>query len=127
MKHIQIEHDNCDVNNVKFSWKVLRSFTKPLERQITEAVHISEKDHCENLNSKSEFNGPPQKRLGLGGNLVIFQCKTCSAKFQHDNELKKHHNLHNMPIKCEYRDCEYSAIGKYDIKQHQQRVHEDSK
>ena len=49
MKHIKLEHDNCDVNNVKFSWKVLRSFTKPLERQITEAVHISEKDPLEIL------------------------------------------------------------------------------
>ena len=55
-KHSVSEHSGeCDETD--FSWKVLSKHRKTLHRQISEAVNISSKLPCENLNSKSEFNG----------------------------------------------------------------------
>ena len=120
-KYMQLEHPHASVENVKFSWKVIRSFKTPLERQITEAVYIANKEAHENLNSKSEFNGPPKRRLGLGNKSNYFQCNICSAKFQNEQELKKHHEMHHNKIACD--QCDYNAIGTYDFKQHNQIMH----
>ena len=92
---------------------------------MTEAVLISKKGLFENLNSKSEFNGPPIKRLGLGDDPIQYQCNTCAAKFKSDKELSKHNNIHHSQIICEVVACGYKAFGTYDKKLHHQLFHED--
>ena len=55
LKHVNKDHDG-DKDNVKFSFKVLKKHTKPLERQLDEAVNINNKKPAENINTKYEFN-----------------------------------------------------------------------
>ena len=54
VKHIEKEHKD-DKNEAKFTWKVLRKHTKALQRQLHEAVSISNRNEKENLNSKHEY------------------------------------------------------------------------
>ena len=56
LKHINEEHDGLK-ENVKFSWRVIRKHSKPLQRQLHEAIRIKNKKDKENLNTKFEFNG----------------------------------------------------------------------
>ena len=63
-KHAEKEHKE-DTENLKFSFKVIKKHSKPLQRQIDEAVNISSKKTAENLNSKKEFNHNSNTRLKL--------------------------------------------------------------
>ena len=55
MYHHQNEKHNSEPAN--FKMKVLASYSDPLSRQASEAIHIS-KMNCEILNGKSEFHQP---------------------------------------------------------------------
>ena len=56
LKHIKEEHDGLK-ENIKFSWRVIRKHSKPLQRQLHEAIRIKNEKNQENLNTKFEFNG----------------------------------------------------------------------
>ena len=61
MKHIQIDHDGSPT---KFQVNIVGKHFDALTRQANEGVRISENPSLV-MNSKSEFNHPPVKRLEL--------------------------------------------------------------
>ena len=61
-KHKEIEHKSEDM---KITMEIIKKFKDPLTRHANEAVRIDHRGKNENhlLNSKSEFNHPPIKRI----------------------------------------------------------------
>ena len=118
LKHINAHHGN-DKDKVDFRWKVIRKFNKPLQRQLFEANQINYQPENVILNSKSEFNSVNLKKLTI--KRKTFQCNECSMKFDDDASLAKHRNDMHSKIKCE--NCDYTSIGKIDMKYHNKYQH----
>ena len=121
VKHISREHEGNKAG-VEFSWKVVRKHNKPLQRQLHEAVRIKNKEENENLNSKSEYLGQRIKRICLDKQeeKFNFNCNTCCRKFIFRHEVTKHNEIFHKRVKCD--QCEYIAIGTYDMKEHKKRA-----
>ena len=99
LKHVIKEHDGIK-ENVKFTWKVMKKHTKPLERQVSEAVNINNKNENENLNSRNEFNYHSVKKINLiKEKNSMFNCNVCGALFNNREELEKHSVMFHMRIK----------------------------
>jgi hypothetical protein len=62
-KHLREEHPEREGDTTAFDFKVVRTFQKPLERQVAEAVAIHNCKADEVLNSKSEWEQPATERL----------------------------------------------------------------
>ena len=64
-KHLHEDHPEAAAIQVQdaFSFQVLRTFEKPLERQVAEAVAIQSCKADTLLNSKSEWEQPAVERL----------------------------------------------------------------
>ena len=121
LKHVIKEHDGIK-ENVKFTWKVVKKHMKPLERQVSEAVNISNKKDGETLNSKSEFNHQTIRRISLDGRpQKKFTCNTCGSMVKQHQELKEHMIMFHEKKQCKV--CEYEAFGSKDLMYHTRRTH----
>ena len=121
IKHVNKEHEG-NKENVKFTWKVLKKHMKPLERQVSEAVNISNKKDGETLNSKSEFNHQTIKRISLDGRpQKKFTCNTCGSMVKQHEEMKEHMIMFHEKKQCKV--CEYEAFGSKDLMYHTRRTH----
>ena len=119
LRHIRKEHEN-NAENVKFKWKVLKKFQRPLQRQLYESQKISSKSRNMILNSKLEFNSVNTKKLFM--QKQHFQCKGCSAKFEEKKlEFRSHSSDFHEEIQCKF--CNYTSIGKIDLKYHNLHKH----
>ena len=94
-KHVKSDHP--DHEEVRFRWKVTGKFTKPMQRQLFEAIKIDKKKDDENLNSKSEYNGHSIRRLTIEREKT-FNCNKCSYKFKTNNEMISHKNYMNYSL-----------------------------
>ena len=115
LKHINEEHDGSK-ENVKFSWKVLRKHSKPLQRQLHEAIRIKNKADKENLNTKFEYNGQRITRISLSSKLQHINCNVCGCDFNQAKQKEDHMLKFHKEIKCTI--CEYLAFGESGIKEH---------
>ena len=95
LKHIEKEHSD-DTENVKFSQRVLRKHSKPLQRQLHEAVRIQNKKEVENLNTKFEYNGQRINRFRLSCNSDKLNCRVCGHECDQQQEQMNHNKkCHN--------------------------------
>ena len=62
-KHLKEEHPEREGDPQVFDFEVVRTFQKPLERQVAEAVAIHGCKAGQVLNSKSEWEQPATERL----------------------------------------------------------------
>jgi hypothetical protein len=62
-KHLKEEHPEREGDATVFDFQVVRTYQKPLERQVAEAVAIHGCKADEVLNSKSEWEQPATERL----------------------------------------------------------------
>jgi hypothetical protein len=62
-KHLREEHPEMEGEEAAFCFDVVRTFTKPMERQVAEAVAIHSCPADTILNSKSEWEQPATERL----------------------------------------------------------------
>ena len=66
-KHLHLYHPEAEGDTTMFTMKVVQSFTKPLPRQITEAVMIdkarTDVNNTISLNSRAEFRQPAIPRV----------------------------------------------------------------
>ena len=64
-KHLREDHPDADARQVEnvLEFDVIRTFEKPLERQVAEAVAIHSCKADKLLNSKSEWEQPAVERL----------------------------------------------------------------
>ena len=120
VKHISIDHSGIK-DGVEFAWKVLRKHSKPLQRQLHEAVRISNKKDKESLNSKSEYLGQRIKRTNLDRQENILYCKTCGLELTSKQQIEQHNIRFHKRIKC--MDCDYLAFGEADLSEHFRRHH----
>ena len=120
--HIDDEHEGKS-EEVNFSWKVLKKHNKPLQRQLHEAVRIKNKTEEESLNSKSEYLSQRINRLNIQKSSYAMQCETCGSNQKSDAELKIHQKMFHQKIQCNCDNCTYTAIGEYDLKEHNQKSH----
>ena len=51
------------------------------------------------------------------------QCETCGSNQKSDAELKIHQKMFHQKIQCNCDNCSYTAIGEYDLKEHNQKSH----
>ena len=123
LRHVLNEHKE-DPESVEFDWKIVEKFTKPLERQLSEAISISKKDKDENLNSKSEFFRNKVQRLGIIDE-EMFICKYCSREFYEKKYLSSHIEAIHERQTCE--KCNYISYGSYDMNLHIENKHENKK
>lgn len=121
-KHAKNEHPN-DPESVTFDMKVKGVFNKALRRQISEAISILNKKKEENLNSKSEFNGPSVKRRTIEG-LMMF-CNKCEYRCKSDIGLKKHkmsmHVTHETQFKCDNCGDDFDSVT--NLRRHTETIH----
>ena len=64
-KHLQEDHPEADVGHVErvIEFDIMKTFEKPLQRQVAEAVAIQGCKADKLLNSKSEWEQPAVERL----------------------------------------------------------------
>ena len=62
-KHLNIFHLEAEGDKEAFNLKVLQTFSKPLERKVTEAVLINNSKAAIKMNSKAEFHQPAIPRV----------------------------------------------------------------
>ena len=62
-KHLNIFHPEAEGNKEAFNMKILQTFTKPLERKVSEAVLINNSKAAIKMNSKAEFHQPAVARV----------------------------------------------------------------
>ena len=120
LKNINEEHDGLK-ENVKFSWRVIRKHSKPLQRQLHEAIRIKNKKDKENLNTKFEYNGQRITRISLSSKQSHIHCKVCGCEFNQVREKEDHMLKFHTEIKCTM--CEYNAFGESGLKEHQRNKH----
>ena len=120
LKHIEKEHSE-DVVNVKFSWRVIRKHSKPLQRQLHEAIRIQNKKEVENLNTKFEYNGQRINRISLSSNTAKLNCRTCGRECDQYEDLMNHNKKFHNRIKC--NKCDYQAFGTSDLTEHTKNIH----
>ena len=120
LKHIQKEHVNKQ-HEVKFKWRVLQRFKKPLQRQLFEAQQIKMKARNVILNSKNEFN--QNNTNGLNIQNRNYQCNKCSAKFDKFQSLSEHKESFHNRIKC--TKCDYTTFSSVDLKYHMRYKHDE--
>ena len=102
----------------------MRKHTKPLQRQIHEAVNINSKSKEENLNSKSEFNSQSIERLSLDTIQKIIDCKICGQLFTSSYEAQNHEELFHSRNKCTL--CVYISFGLRDLSEHIKNNHSNN-
>ena len=120
LKHINDEHDGIK-ENAKFSWRVLRKHSKPLQRQLHEAIRIKNKSDKENLNTKFEYNGQRINRISLSSKKTHINCRICCCEFAEVKEVEDHTQKFHRKIKCTM--CEYVAFGESGMKEHRRVNH----
>ena len=125
-KHIDDEHDGIK-EGVDFSWRVLKKYNKPLQRQLHEAVRIQNKKPEENLNSKSEFNGQRVQRIGLEKSHIVLNCKICGATSETLYKLNEHELKFHTRMNCDETDCGYISFGRTDLIEHKKNTHATTK
>ena len=99
---------------VQFTWKVLRSFQKPLSRQLFEAICIEQKEENVNLNSKREYFRYSTEKITMCNN--DYQCNQCGKKFTAINDMKFHKRKFHENMHCS--KCDYISFGEIDLKHH---------
>ena len=62
-KHLNIFHPEKEGEKEAFNMRVLQTFTKPLERKVTEAVLINNSKANIKMNSRAEFHQPAIQRV----------------------------------------------------------------
>ena len=62
-KHLREDHPEVEGGDSTFNFDVVRTFRKPMERQVAEAVAIHTCQADTILNSKSEWEQPATERL----------------------------------------------------------------
>ena len=62
-KHLNIFHPEAEGDKEAFNMQVLQTFTKPLERKVSEAVLINNSKASIKMNSKAEFHQPAVARV----------------------------------------------------------------
>ena len=117
-KHAKKEHSE-NVENVKFDWKVRKTFKKPLKRQLYEAKCIDSLSEEQSLNSKDEFNGQTLRKLELAKKDKQFNCKVCGKLFNNKEDMRVHFKMFHERIKC--NNCEYISYGEKDLMLHQKK------
>ena len=121
LRHINAEHVN-EKEEVNFTWKILKKFHKPLQRQIFEANTINNMSENVLLNSKQEFNHLNTKKLQLRKpSEKTFQCNTCGGRFGDSSSLTEHNEKFHKYVQCS--SCSYKAIGTTDLKYHSKNFH----
>ena len=122
-KHIESVHGNnrseCD-----FEWKVINSFRKPMQRQLSEAVHIHNTKTNELLNLKNEYFSNNIRALELPNSENNITCNSCGHKFDKQNQFKEHFTANHKRYKCS--DCDYVSFGDRDLKSHKDIHHNKS-
>ena len=62
-KHLHIHHPERERDSSTFEFKVVRTFRKPLDRQVFEGIRIHHDQSDILMNSKAEFNQPAATRV----------------------------------------------------------------
>ena len=120
LKHINAEHAGIK-EGVEFTWKVIEKHSKPLQRQLKEAVRIKNSKIEESLNSKMEFNGQRIQRVSLEKSQKEFICNICGNSNKTVFELQEHKERFHIRKNCEF--CDYIAYGQSGIKEHMKTSH----
>ena len=96
LKHIQNEHngDKCD-----FTWKVMSKFKKPMQRQLSEAINVENRNTNELMNLKNEYFKNNIKGIDLYKKQSI--CKYCSLELENVEELTSHISYVHKQYKCQ--------------------------
>ena len=112
----QIENEHADTRNkCEFEWKVINSFRKPMQRQLSEAVYIHNTDKNEVLNLKNEYFSNNIKGLELANSEEEITCNSCGRKFQRD-QFEEHLTAVHRRYNC--TKCDYISFGDRDMKNH---------
>ena len=64
-KHLEDKHKNGRGDTTAFSFKVVKTYKKPHERQISEGVRISNSEADLLMNGKSEWMQPAVQRIQM--------------------------------------------------------------
>ena len=119
-KHAKDEHPE-DAENVSFDMTIRGIFNRPLRRQISEGVAIQNKKKEENLNSKSEYNGPSVKRRTIEG-LTKF-CYLCNYRCKSDIGLIKHKRTMHVTNHIQCDQCDSILNSKDNLESHNRLHH----
>ena len=121
-KHIKKEH-NGNMDQVKFKWKIVGSFKKPLTRQLTEAVKIRNNNGVQNLNTKHEFNAQRVNKIVIENSnpKPKFYCHVCGLLSESESERDKHDMKFHRKVKCDV--CNSDFYGKWALQDHTKNNH----
>ena len=119
-KHVIHEHEG-NTDGVKFDWRIVGKFKKPLPRQLTEAIKIDNKTNDESLNTKTEYFQHTTKRLGIEGREDKEECAFCGRKFGRIKELQEHEKDFHTKNTCTI--CKKDFFGKKSLMYHIEDKH----
>ena len=119
-KHIESEHKNSH-SKCEFEWKEINSFRKPVQRQLSEAVHIHNTDSNEVLNLKNEYFSNNIKGLELANSENRITCNSCGRNFDQKDQFEEHFKAVHKKINC--ARCDYISFGDRDLKNHTEICH----
>ena len=114
-KHIESDHKNNDTV-CEFEWKIINSFRKPMQRQLSEAVHINNTNSKEVLNLKNEYFSNNIKGLELPNLENRITCNSCGHKFDQKTQFQNHFTAVHKRFSCP--ECDYISFGDRDLKNH---------
>ena len=115
-KHIQSDHGD---EKCEFVWNIVKSFQKPMLRQLTEAVYINNTEVDEGLNLKTEYFQNNIKGLKL--KQEEYTCRQCSRTFNSKTDFMVHFQAVHSRISC--KECDYVSFGNRDLKSHIEMRH----
>ena len=118
-KHMEMKHEG-NSQDCKFEWKIVGSFQRPIQRQLTEAVYIANTKKNAILNLENEYCSNTLKGVSLNKK-DCYECQECGRKFSMSNDLKNHFtNIHER-LSCV--KCDFISFGVKDLKNHVERNH----
>ena len=115
VKHVRKEHEG-NKDDVEFTWKVLRKHSKPIQRQLHEAVRLNNKTDEENLNSKSEYLSQRIVRINLDKRQTSYHCQTCGLEAKAITTINEHVEMFHTKKQCE--NCELTTFGTRAMIEH---------
>ena len=121
-KHIEREHSG-KMEEADFDFKVIKTFKKPMLRQLSEAVNIQNTKDEECLNLKNEYFSHKTRRYEVMREQKKYQCRYCGREFSEYAELNSHIKMFHERLKC--GKCKYISFGKRDFENHQLSNHND--
>ena len=99
-KHINKEHRN-NPQNVEFDWGVCGKFSKPLYRQLQEAICINNESTDDSLYTKTEYAHLNVNRVKLNSCENKHQCNKRGRFLKSEGELTKHKNDIQTQFQCQ--------------------------